>query len=64
MDAAGPRVDAYIHALPGWHQAICREFCDLAHAADGLVTDRSITRPRQPGAPGCPGRSRTTRSPP
>ena len=29
-----PRVDAYIDALPGWQQAICREVRDLVHAAD------------------------------
>jgi len=27
---ADPRVDAYIDALPGWQQAICREVRDLA----------------------------------
>jgi hypothetical protein len=28
---ADPRVDAYIDALPGWQQAICREVRDLVH---------------------------------
>lgn len=34
-----PRVDAYIDALPGWQQAICREIRDLVHAADPEVTE-------------------------
>jgi len=41
---ADPRVDAYIDALPGWQQAICREVRDLVHAADPEV-------PRQSSAP-------------
>jgi hypothetical protein len=41
------RVDAYIDALPGWQQAICREVRDLAHAADPEVTE-TIKRTRQP----------------
>ena len=36
---ADPRVDAYIDALPGWQQAICREVRDLVHAADGEVVE-------------------------
>jgi hypothetical protein len=36
---ADPRVDAYINALPGWQQAICREVRDLVHAADREVTE-------------------------
>jgi hypothetical protein len=35
--AADPRVDAYIDALPGWQQAICRQVRDLVHAADPAV---------------------------
>jgi hypothetical protein len=34
-----PRVDAYIDALPGWQQVICREIRDLVHAADEEVTE-------------------------
>jgi hypothetical protein len=44
---ADPRVDAYIDALPGWQQAICREVRDLVHAADPGVTE-TIKRTRQP----------------
>ncbi|MGP8000774.1 MAG: DUF1801 domain-containing protein [Streptosporangiaceae bacterium] len=44
---ADPRVDAYIDALPGWQQDICREVRDLAHAADPGVTE-TIKRTRQP----------------
>ena len=44
---ADPRVDAYIDALPGWQQAICREVRDLVHAADPEVTE-TIKRTRQP----------------
>jgi hypothetical protein len=36
---ADPRVDAYIDALPGWQQAVCREVRDLVHAADAEVTE-------------------------
>jgi hypothetical protein len=42
-----PRVDAYIDALPGWQQRICREVRDLVHAADPEVTE-TIKRTRQP----------------
>ena len=34
-----PRVDAYIDALPGWQQAICREVRELVHAVDPEVTE-------------------------
>ena len=44
---ADPRVDAYIDALPGWQQAICREVRDLIHAADPQVTE-TIKRTSQP----------------
>jgi len=37
--AADPRVEAYISALPGWQQAICREVRDLVHAADEEVSE-------------------------
>ncbi len=42
-----PRVDAYIDALPGWQQAICREVRELVHAADPEVTE-TIKRTVQP----------------
>ncbi|GAB1642151.1 DUF1801 domain-containing protein [Krasilnikovia sp. MM14-A1259] len=42
-----PRVDAYIEALPGWQQAICREVRDLIHAADPEVTE-TIKRTDRP----------------
>jgi len=42
-----PRVDAYIDALPGWQQAICRQVRDLVHAADPEV-EETIKRTRQP----------------
>src|SRR5437870_13367793 len=44
---ADPRVEAYIEALPGWQQAICREVRDLVHAADPEVTE-TIKRSKQP----------------
>jgi hypothetical protein len=44
---ADPRVDAYIHSLPGWQQDICREVRALVHAADTEVTE-TIKRTRQP----------------
>src|SRR4029077_8400578 len=44
---ADPRVDAYIDALPGWQQAICREVRELVHAADPEVIE-TIKRTRQP----------------
>jgi hypothetical protein len=36
---ADPRVDAYIDALTGWQQEICRQVRDLVHAADPEVTE-------------------------
>jgi hypothetical protein len=42
-----PRVDAYIGALPGWQQAICRQVRDLVHAADPEVTE-TVKRRVQP----------------
>ncbi|WP_211882533.1 DUF1801 domain-containing protein [Pseudarthrobacter albicanus] len=42
-----PRVDAFIGALPGWQQAICREVRDLVHAADPDVSE-TIKRTTQP----------------
>ena len=44
---ADSRVEAYIEALPGWQQAICREVRDLVHAADPDVTE-TIKRSVQP----------------
>ena len=44
---ADPRVNAYIDALPGWQQDICREVRELVHAADPEVTE-TIKRTRQP----------------
>ena len=42
-----PRVDAYIDALPGWQQAICRKVRDLVHAADLEVVE-TIKRTDRP----------------
>ena len=42
-----PRVDAYIDALPGWQQDICRQVRDLVHAADPQVSE-TIKRTTQP----------------
>jgi hypothetical protein len=42
-----PRVDAYIDALPGWQQAVCREVRELVHAADAEVVE-TIKRRVQP----------------
>jgi hypothetical protein len=41
------RVDAYIDALPGWQQDICRQVRDLVHAADPEVSEtiKRTTRP-------------------
>jgi len=36
-----PRVDAYIHGLPDWQQAVCRELRDLVHSADPEITETS-----------------------
>ena len=44
---ADPRVDAYIDALPGWQQEICREVRDLVHSADPEIAE-TIKRSRQP----------------
>ena len=44
---ADPRVDAYIDALPGWQQSICREVRDLVHAADPEVTE-TVKRTSRP----------------
>jgi hypothetical protein len=44
---ADPRVDAYIDALPGWQQAICRQVRALVHAAAPDVTE-TIKRSRLP----------------
>ena len=38
-EARDPRVDAFIEALPGWQQAICREVRELVHAADDEVEE-------------------------
>jgi len=45
--ATDPRIDAYIDALPGWQQAICREVRDLVHAADPGVAE-TIKRTDRP----------------
>jgi hypothetical protein len=45
--ATDPRVDAYIDALPGWQQDICRQVRDLVHAADPEVTE-TIKRTDRP----------------
>jgi hypothetical protein len=42
-----PRVDAYIDALPGWQQDICRQVRELVHAADPEV-EETIKRTVQP----------------
>jgi hypothetical protein len=44
---ADPRIDAYIDALPGWQQAICREVRDLVHAADPEVAE-TVKRTKLP----------------
>src|SRR6059036_36944 len=41
------RIDEYIHTLPGWQQAICRQVRDLVHAADPDVVE-TIKRTIQP----------------
>jgi len=40
-------VDAYIDALPGWQQDICRQVRDLVHAADPEVSE-TIKRTNRP----------------
>ncbi len=47
MPVTDPRVDAYIAALPGWQQAICRTVRELVHAADPEVQE-TIKRRVQP----------------
>jgi hypothetical protein len=42
-----PRVDAYIDALPGWQQDVCREVRALVRAADPEIAE-TIKRTRQP----------------
>src|SRR5215207_7561609 len=42
-----PRVDAYIDALPGWQQAVCRQVRDLVHGADPDVVE-TIKRADRP----------------
>jgi hypothetical protein len=42
-----PRVDAYINALPGWQQEICRQARDLIHDVDPEVGE-TIKRTKQP----------------
>ena len=42
-----PRVDDYINALPDWQQWVCRQVCELAHAADADVVE-TIKRRVQP----------------
>jgi hypothetical protein len=42
-----PRVDAYIDALPGWQQDVCRQVRELVHAADPEV-EETIKRSVQP----------------
>mgnify|MGYP001793414644 FL=1 len=42
-----PRIDAYIDALPGWQQSICREVRDLVHAADPEINE-TIKRTNRP----------------
>jgi hypothetical protein len=44
---ADPRVDAYIDALPGWQQEICREVRELVHEAHPDVVE-TIKRTVQP----------------
>jgi hypothetical protein len=46
-DAADPRVDAFIDALPEWQQAICRQVRELVHAADPEVAE-TIKRTDRP----------------
>lgn len=47
MSIPDPRVDAYIDALPGWQQDICRRVRELVHSADPAVTE-TIKRTVQP----------------
>jgi hypothetical protein len=41
------RVDAFIDALPGWQQAVCREVRELVHGADPEVIE-TIKRTDRP----------------
>jgi hypothetical protein len=45
--SSDPRVDAYIDALPGWQQVICRRLREIIHAADPDVTE-TIKRGTRP----------------
>jgi hypothetical protein len=47
MPPRDPRVDDYIHTLPEWQQAVCREVRELVHAADPEV-EETIKRSVQP----------------
>jgi hypothetical protein len=42
-----PRVDAFIDALPGWQQTICRRVRELVHAVDPDVVE-TIKRTDRP----------------
>jgi hypothetical protein len=45
--ASDPRIDAWIDALPGWQQAICRRVRELVHEADPEIVE-TIKRTSQP----------------
>jgi hypothetical protein len=47
VPASDPRVDAFIDALPGWQQEICKQVRTLVHAADPDVRE-TIKRTTQP----------------
>jgi hypothetical protein len=47
MAATDPRVDAFIEAMPGWQQDICRRVRTLVHEADPHV-EETIKRTTQP----------------
>ena len=47
MAATDPRVDAFIEALPGWQQDICRRVRALVHEADPDI-EETIKRSAQP----------------
>jgi hypothetical protein len=47
MASTDPRVDAWIDALPGWQQAICRVARELVHEADPEI-EETIKRTSQP----------------
>jgi hypothetical protein len=42
-----PRIDDYIHTLPGWQQEMCRQVRDLVHVADPEVIE-TIKRTNRP----------------